>query len=83
MKISDEVVGNETRVKVVKNKLRHLSDKPNFKFCMQGIHRTGEILELGVEQNLVEKSGAWYSITVNALVKDAKMRLTFWIINLS
>ena len=58
----DEVVGNETRVKVVKNKVAPPFRQTEFQILYgQGIHRTGEILELGVEQNMVEKSGAWYS----------------------
>ena len=62
VKIGDEVVGNETRVKVVKNKVAPPFRQTEFQILYgQGIHRTGEILELGVEQNLVEKSGAWYS----------------------
>ena len=62
VKNGDEVVGNETRVKVVKNKVAPPFRQTEFQILYgQGIHRTGEILELGVEQNLVEKSGAWYS----------------------
>ena len=62
VKNGDEVVGNETRVKVVKNKVAPPFRQTEFQILYgQGIHRTGEILELGVEQNMVEKSGAWYS----------------------
>ena len=62
IKEGDEVVGNETRVKVVKNKVA-----PPFKQCEfqiyygQGCSRLGEVIDLGVQHNLVEKSGAWYS----------------------
>ena len=60
IKRGDEVIGNETRVKVVKNKLA-----PPFKQVIfpimygEGISREGELIELGVEHKLVEKSGAW------------------------
>ena len=50
-------MGNETRVKVVKNKVAHRFVRPNFQILYgAGIHRTGEILELGVQQGIVEKS---------------------------
>jgi recombination protein RecA len=62
VKNGDEVVGNETRVKVVKNKVAPPFRQTEFQILYgEGIHRTGEILELGVQQGVVEKSGAWYS----------------------
>ena len=62
VKNGDEVVGNETRVKVVKNKVAPPFRQTEFQILLwSGIHRTGEILELGVEHNMVEKSEAWYS----------------------
>lgn len=62
VKDGDEVVGNETRVKVVKNKVAPPFRQTEFQIMYGvGIHRTGEILELGVQQGVVEKSGAWYA----------------------
>jgi len=62
IKRGDEVIGNETRVKVVKNKVA-----PPFKQCEfeilygEGSSREGELIDLGVKNGLVEKDGAWYS----------------------
>ena len=62
VKEGDEVVGNETRVKVVKNKVSPPFRQTEFQIMYgKGIHHTGEILELGVQQGIIEKSGAWYA----------------------
>jgi len=62
IKKGDEVVGNETRVKVVKNKLAPPFKQAEFEILYgEGISRESEIIDLGVQQGLVEKSGAWYS----------------------
>jgi recombination protein RecA len=62
IKKGDEVIGNETKVKVVKNKVAPPFREAHFDILYgEGISREGEIVELGVERNLVEKSGAWYA----------------------
>ncbi|HEC16965.1 MAG TPA: recombinase RecA [Sedimenticola sp.] len=62
IKKGDEVVGNETRVKVVKNKVAPPFKQANFEILYgEGISREGELIELGVRHDLINKSGAWYS----------------------
>ena len=62
IKRGDEVVGNETRVKVVKNKVAPPFKKVEFDILYGvGVSREGELIDLGVQHGLVEKSGSWYS----------------------
>ncbi|HEU0162644.1 MAG TPA: recombinase RecA [Rhizomicrobium sp.] len=62
IKDRDEVVGNQTRVKVVKNKVAPPFKQVEFDIMYgQGVSKTGELIDLGVKANIVEKSGSWYS----------------------
>ncbi len=62
VKNGDEITGNETRVKVVKNKVSPPFKQAEFQILYgEGINNHGELIDLGVKQELVEKSGSWYS----------------------
>ncbi|HLF30167.1 MAG TPA: recombinase RecA [Xanthomonadales bacterium] len=62
LKKGDEVIGNQTRVKVVKNKMAPPFKQAEFEILYgEGISREGELVELGAKYNLIDKSGAWYS----------------------
>ena len=62
IKKGEEILGNETRVKVVKNKMAPPFKKAEFEILYgEGISRVGELIDLGVEHGLVKKAGSWYS----------------------
>lgn len=62
IKKGDEIVGNETKVKVVKNKVAPPFKLAHFEILYgEGISREGELIDLGVEHDLIDKAGAWYS----------------------
>ena len=68
IKKGDEILGNETRVKVVKNKVAPPFKQVEFDILYgEGISREGELIDMGVQSDIVEKSGAWYSYNGNRI----------------
>ncbi|MHA1151794.1 MAG: recombinase RecA [Alphaproteobacteria bacterium] len=78
IKDRDNVVGNQTKVKVVKNKLAPPFKVVEFDIMYgEGISKTGELLDLGVQANIVEKSGAWFSFDGQRLGQGRENAKTF------
>jgi recombination protein RecA len=82
IKDRDEVVGNQTRVKVVKNKVAPPFKQVEFDIMYgQGISKVGELVDLGVKANIVEKSGSWYSFDGSRIGQGREAAKTFLIAN--
>ncbi len=78
IKVRDEVVGNQTKVKVVKNKMAPPFKEIEFDIMYgEGISKMGELLDLGVTANIVEKSGAWFSYDGKRLGQGRENSKTF------
>ncbi len=78
IKKGDEVLGNETRVKVVKNKLAPPFKQARFSIMYgEGVSHAGEILDMGVEHRLVNKSGAWYALDTQRIGQGRENAITF------
>jgi recombination protein RecA len=79
VKKGEEVIGNQTKIKVVKNKMA-----PPFKVIVteilygQGISREGELIDMGVDAKLIEKAGAWYSYN-NERIGQGKENVRQWL----
>jgi recombination protein RecA len=78
IKDKDEVVGNQTRVKVVKNKVAPPFKQVEFDIMYGvGISKTGELVDLGVKAGIVEKSGSWYSYDGSRIGQGRESAKTF------
>ena len=78
IKDRDEVIGNQTRVKVVKNKVAPPFKQVEFDIMYgQGISKVGELVDLGVKANIVEKSGSWYSFDGSRIGQGRESAKTF------
>src|SRR5690606_35133458 len=78
IKDRDEVVGNQTRVKVVKNKLAPPFKQVEFDIMYgEGVSKVGELIDLGVKAGVVEKSGAWFSYDSQRIGQGRENAKTF------
>jgi recombination protein RecA len=78
IKDRDEVVGNQTRVKVVKNKVAPPFKQVEFDIMYgEGVSKTGELIDLGIKAGIVEKSGAWFSYDSQRLGQGRENAKTF------
>ena len=78
IKERDEVVGNQTRVKVVKNKVAPPFKQVEFDIMYgEGVSKTGELIDLGVKAGVVEKSGAWFSYDSQRIGQGRENAKTF------
>ena len=78
IKKGDKVIGNQTRVKVVKNKMAPPFQQAEFEILYgQGISKLGELIDLGVKNDIVEKAGAWYSYNKDRIGQGKENARTF------
>jgi len=78
IKKGDEVLGNETRVKVLKNKMAPPFKQARFSIMYgEGVSHVGEVLDMGVEHNLVNKSGAWYAVGTERIGQGRENAIIF------
>ena len=78
IKDGDEIVGNETRVKVIKNKVAPPFKQTEFQIMYgKGIYRLGEVIDLGVQEGLIDKAGAWYSYKGDRIGQGKKNAAAF------
>ncbi len=78
IKRGDEVIGNQTRVKVVKNKVAPPFRKAEFEIIYnEGISREGELIDIGVEEGLIDKAGSWYSYNKDRIGQGKENVRTF------
>jgi recombination protein RecA len=78
IKKGEEIIGNETRVKVVKNKMAPPFKQAEFEILYsKGISKLGELIDLGVTHGIVEKSGAWFSYGKDRIGQGKENARTF------
>ena len=78
IKERDDIIGNQTRVKVVKNKVSAPFRTVEFDIMYgEGISKTGELVDLGVESEIIEKSGSWYSYKTERIGQGRENAKTF------